>query len=218
MSVAPCKSSATGGSTPKSPRTVFLIRTAISESMPSSVNGWFVWMADVVSVTHDGRNPFAQPRGDDPLGLGRIDFAKRVGPQPLTAVAECVQLLDNSCEVAEFADFGEGGGGAIKTQPYDTDPGEVAAHQRLQRLDTFGRSNGIESTERQRARDSHVRPLAPVDRGCGQTRCSSPRDQGIEPRIRAGVRALSRGAQQRGHRREANPPVELSGGRDFVQP
>ena len=36
---APCSSSPTGGSTPKSARAAFLIRSAIRESIPSSANG-----------------------------------------------------------------------------------------------------------------------------------------------------------------------------------
>ncbi len=86
-SEAPCSRSATGGSTPKSPRAVFLIRTAIKESIPSSINGWFGSMARVVRVAHDRRDAPAQPRGDEPLASPRIEFAKRFGTRPVAALA-----------------------------------------------------------------------------------------------------------------------------------
>ena len=81
---------------------------------------------------------------------------------------------------------------AIETQPCDPHPGEVAAHQRLQRLDAFVGSDRVQHAVGQRAAHPDVRPLAPVDRGRGQARCASPRHQRIEPRVRGCVRQLTR--------------------------
>ncbi len=68
---------------------------------------------------------------------------------------------------------------------------------------------GSSTQNAQRAGESDVGPLAPIDRGRRQTRCSAPLDQGIQPRVGARVGRLTGRTQQRRHRREADPPVEF---------
>ena len=63
---------------------LFLIRTAISESIPSSINGRFACDRRLVGVAHDCRNAFSQPVGDDPVDLDGIELAKRAGTRPVT--------------------------------------------------------------------------------------------------------------------------------------
>ena len=79
-------------------------------------------MRAVFGVAHDGQNASAQTRGDDPVGLGGIHLAQRIGARPIVVVAVDVQFLGQVCEIAELLDLRECGRSAIQAQPCDTHP------------------------------------------------------------------------------------------------
>ncbi len=129
-----------------------------------------------------------------------------------------LELRGDPVEVVEFAELRGRRDRAVQPQPSDTDPGERAADQGLQRLDAFVGRDRVEHAVGELAAHADGGPLSPVDRGGGPPGCASPRHQRVEPRVAGRVGQLTRQPQQGGHRREAHPPVHLPVGGRRVQP
>ena len=160
-------------------------------------------------VAHDGQDAGGQSPDDDPVHLGGVQLAQRVGAGPVVVLAVDVEFVGQLGEEAELLNLRERGRGPVQPQPGHTDVGGPAGQDGLQRLDALGRRNRVQRTECQRAGHTDVGPLAPVDRGGRQSRRPSPVDQAVQPGAGGRVGPLPGCAQQRRRRREAEPPVEL---------
>ena len=118
----------------------------------------------VFGVAHDYQNASAQTRGDDPVGLGGIHIAKRVGARPVVVVAFDVQFLGEGCEVPELLKPGNAAAPRSRRSratPTQRSPASTASRASM----PSAGATGSESTEGQCASDADVGPPAPIDRG-----------------------------------------------------
>ena len=196
------------------PRAVFLIRTAISESIPSSVNGWSASTARLVGIAHDRRNASAQPVGDDPVDLDGIQIAKRIRTRPVAAALECVQFLEHRLRSSRVA--GSRGMRPLRDQDAavrrPTWRGCRPAATPGPRCPSAGLMGSRTPSVNERAipTSDHWPQLIAV---AGRPDALRHDDQGVEPRIRARVRRLPRASPAGKPPRKSQPTSRALGWR-----
>ncbi len=141
----------------------------------------------------DGRDPAADPLGDQLPGLVRGERPDRLGARPVAVLLGLLvfRLGDQCGEVRHPGDLGEQlqRGHRIEAQHPGGLP--VEGEERLKGLRALRRADRVEHVDTQIRGPAHLRPGTPVDRRGGQPVRPPVVDERVEGGVGGGVRALT---------------------------